>query len=122
MAEEKAAWLTQTPLVPTGGPLAEVLAFYTQHLGFVVEWQGGPMAGVRRDQVRFNLIENSTREWLENSSISIGVSNLDAIYTEYRDLPCRISPPAIRPWGRRELHIVLPGVCLQFWQLEAPGK
>jgi catechol 2,3-dioxygenase-like lactoylglutathione lyase family enzyme len=114
----KAAWLTQTPLVPTGGPLAEALAFYTDHLGFTVEWQGSGMAGVRRDDVRFNLVENSNRDWLDNSSISIGVSNLDDLYEEYKEIPARLSPPAMRPWGRRELHIIIPsGVCLQFWEL-----
>ena len=119
MADTKSQWLTQTPLVPTGGSLAESLAFYTQHLGFTVEWQGGTMAGVCRDQVRFNLQENSTQEWIDNSSISIGVSDLAGLYAEYKDIPARISPPAMRPWGRREMHIILPsGVCLQFWQLE----
>ena len=35
-----------TPLVPTGGSLAEALRFYVEQLGFALVWQGGGMAGV----------------------------------------------------------------------------
>ncbi len=118
MANAKAAWLTQTPLVPTGGSLDEAVAFYTNQLGFVVEWRGGNMAGICRDQVRFNLVENSTQAWLDNSSISIGVTNLDAIWAEYKDVPVRMTPPEMKFWGRREMHMIVPsGVCLQFYEL-----
>ncbi|HET7448983.1 MAG TPA: VOC family protein [Gaiellaceae bacterium] len=105
-----------TPLVPAGGDLAEALAFYTRHLGFTVEWQGGEMAGVRRGAVALNLVQNANREWAENASASIGVDDLDALYAEYRGIPARVGPLEPKPWGRREFHLVLPsGVCLQFF-------
>jgi len=107
-------------MVPTGGPLPEALAFYTQQLGFSIDWEGGNMAGVSRDQVRFNLVENSSKEWLDNCSISIGVSDLDALYEEYRQTSSRINPPKVQPWGRREFHMIIPsGVCLQFYDQNA---
>ena len=117
MIETRSRWLSQTPLVPTGGTIAESIAFYTQQLGFTVDWEGGNMAGIRRDDVCFNLVESTNKEWIANSSISIGVTDLDAFYQEIKSIKGKISPPTLRPWGRRELHIILPsGVCLQFYQ------
>jgi hypothetical protein len=104
------------PLLPTGAPLAEALAFYTQHLGFSVTWQSPTMAGLRRDGVALNLVENVTREWVDNASVSIGVTDLDALYEEYRRAPARVGPLEVKPWGRREFHLAIAGVCLQFHQ------
>jgi hypothetical protein len=60
-----------TPMIPTGGSLAEALKFYVGELGFTVQWQS------------LNMAVNSTRAWIENSSYSIGVSDLDALYEQY---------------------------------------
>lgn len=106
-----------TPLVPAGADLAQALAFYTQHLGFVVEWHGEDMAGVRRGAVALHLVRNTNRVWAENASASIGVEDLDALFAEYRGLPAQVGPLEVKPWGRREFHLLLPsGVCLQFFQ------
>jgi hypothetical protein len=78
---------------------------------------GGHPARRHRDDIAFNLIENDNREWIENSSFSIGVSDLDALYEEYRDLPTNVGPLEVKFWGRREFHMIVPsGVCLQFYQ------
>jgi len=112
-----AVLLTVTPLVPAGPDLADGLAFYTDQLGFAVTWRAGGMAGVRRGEVELNLVENSETAWAENASFSIGVSDLDALYNEYRTIPARVGPVEVKSWGRREFHVVLPsGVCLQFYQ------
>ena len=114
------ALLTVTPLVPAGPGLAEALAFYAEHLGFTVTWQAGSMAGVRRGDVEFNLVENGERAWAENASFSIGVRDLDSLYQEYRTVPARVGPLEMKSWGRREFHMVLPsGVCLQFYERSA---
>ncbi len=106
-----------TPLVCAGPSLAEALKFYTTHLGFAVTWQGGGMAGVRRGEVALNLVESDDRHWAENCSMSIGVTDLDALYAEYSGIPARVGPLEIKHWGRREFHIVDPvGVCFQFYQ------
>jgi hypothetical protein len=115
-----AVFLAVTPLVPAGPRLADALAFYTGQLGFTVTWQGGAMAGVRRGNVELNLVENSNRVWAENASVSIGVDNLDALYEEYRSIPAQVGPLELKPWGRREFHMIIPSaVCLQFYQREA---
>jgi hypothetical protein len=110
------SFLSVTPMIPTGGTLAEALKFYTGQMGFSVSWQAGSGAGIVRDSVAFNLVENNNREWIENSSYSIGVSDLDALYAEYRGIAARVGPLEVKAWGRREFHMIVPsGVCLQFY-------
>ena len=105
---------------PAGLVLADALRFYTEQLGFSITWQSGDMAGVRRGGVEFNLVKNSDPVWAENSSASIGVDDLDALYGEYRTVKARVGPLERKSWGRREFHMVVPsGVCLQFYQVDA---
>lgn len=105
-----------SPMLPTGASIAEALAFYRDQLGFSIVWQDKNGAGIARDAVSFNLVVNNNREWIENSSYSIGVSDLDALYEEYRGVKARIGPLEVKPWGRREFHMIVPsGVCLQFY-------
>jgi hypothetical protein len=111
-------FLSVTPMIATGGTLAEALKFYTEQMGFSVSWLGDTGAGIVRDNVAFNLVVNNNREWIENSSYSIGVSDLDGLYEEYRKLPARVGPLEVKSWGRREFHMIVPsGVCLQFYGL-----
>lgn len=106
-----------TPLIPTGGSLEEAVAFYIDHMGFSLVWQDGSMAGIVRGDVAFNLVENDNREWADNASFSIGVSDLEALYEEYRHIPAKVGPLETKAWGRREFHMIVPsGVCLQFFQ------
>jgi len=110
--------LSITPMIPTGGTLEEAIKFYTEQMGFSVSWQAGSGAGIVRGSVAFNLVENSNRVWADNASFSIGVSDLDALYEEYRGIAARIGPLEIKAWGRREFHMIVPsGVCLQFYSV-----
>jgi catechol 2,3-dioxygenase-like lactoylglutathione lyase family enzyme len=109
-----------TPLIPSGGSLADALAFYTDHMGFLVVWRSEGMAGIQRDGVSFNLVVNDDRAWAENASFSIGVTDLEALYQEYRGMPARIGPLELKSWGRREFHMIVPsGVCLQFYEQDS---
>lgn len=116
----KASFRSITPLIPTGTSLAEALAFYTEHMGFSIVWQGEGMAGIERDGVAFNLVENDNRAWADNASFSLAVSDLEALYEEYRGIPgmpANVGPLEMKLWGRREFHMIVPsGVCLQFYQ------
>jgi hypothetical protein len=117
MPSDRANFVSVTPMIATGGSLEDALRFYCDQMGFTVEWHGDGGAGIRRGTVAFNLVVNNNREWIENSSYSIGVSDLDALYEEYRALPCKIGPLEVKAWGRREFHMIVPsGVCLQFYQ------
>jgi uncharacterized glyoxalase superfamily protein PhnB len=115
MSTKSAIFLSVTPMIPTGGSLADALKFYKEELGFSVLWQSDTGAGISRDSVSFNLVENNNREWIENSSYSIGVSDLDALYQEFRGSTARVGPLEAKSWGRREFHMIVPsGVCFQF--------
>jgi len=115
----KATFSTVVPLIPSGSSLAAAIAFYRDHLGFEVVWQGEGMAGIRRDGIAFNLVQNDNRDWVDNSSFSIGVSDLEALYEEYRQIPANVGPLEMKAWGRREFHMIVPsGVCLQFYEHE----
>lgn len=104
-------------MIPTGGSLADSLKFYKEQMGFSVQWQTDTMAGIRRDAIAFNLVVNDNREWIDNSSYSLGVSNLDALYAEYSGISAKIGPLEVKFWGRREFHMIVPsGVCLQFYE------
>src|SRR6476620_8462329 len=117
MSSEHAAMLSITPMIPTGGSLAEALQFYQEQMGFKVLWEAGSMAGISRDGIAFLLVENSNREWADNASFSIGVSDVDALYEEYRDISARVGPLEMKSWARREFHMVVPsGVCYQFYR------
>lgn len=118
--QDKALFQSATPLVPAGKNLAAELDFYVKELGFSLVWQNGAMAGVKRDTVAFNLIANDTQLWVENASFSIGVSNLETLYEEYRHVSGLMGKLEMKAWGRREFHLIAPsGVCFQFYQLEA---
>jgi hypothetical protein len=113
----KASFRSITPMIPAGADLADALAFFSAEMGFTVVWQDAGMAGIERDGIAFNLVVNENRAWADNASFSIGVSDLDALYREYRDLPAKVGPLEQKPWGRREFHVIIPsGVCLQFYQ------
>lgn len=113
----RAEFTSVTALVPSGGSLPDAIKFFVDNMGFELMWEGGGMVGVRRGLVSFNLIENNNREWLDNSSYSIGVSDLDALYEEYQGIDTKMTPPEVKFWGRREFHMIVPsGVCLQFYQ------
>jgi catechol 2,3-dioxygenase-like lactoylglutathione lyase family enzyme len=113
----KASLRTVTPLIPAGSSLATALDFYTEKMGFSIVWQDGGMAGIARNNIAFNLVENDNRVWADNASFSIGVSNLEALYDEYRNIPAQVGALETKAWGRREFHLIAPsGVCFQFYQ------
>ena len=110
-------FVSVTPMIPAGRDLDAAIAFYTERMGFTLEWRSDTMAGIRRGDVDFNMVVNDNGVWAENSSYSIGVRDLDALYAEYRDLPARVGPLEVKAWGRREFHLIVPsGVCLQFYE------
>ena len=115
----RSSFISVTPMIPTGVALTEALKFYTEQMGFSISWQTDTGAGIVRDGVSFNLVVNNNREWSENSSYSICVSDLEGLYEEYRRLPVRVGPLEVKAWGRREFHMIVPsGVCLQFYQVK----
>jgi hypothetical protein len=97
-------WIT--PMIPTTGSMVDALKFFKDEMGFSVLWEGRGMAGIGRDSISFNLVENDNRNWANNASFSIGVSNLDALFEEYRDISAQVGPLEMKSWGRREFHVI----------------
>ncbi|MBV9646074.1 MAG: hypothetical protein JO043_01250 [Candidatus Eremiobacteraeota bacterium] len=113
----EAVFRSVTPMIPSIVPIDEAIAFYTEHMGFRVLWRGNCGAGIVRDGVALNLVENTNLEWANNTSLSIGVSSLDDLYEEFRTIPAKIGPLEVKAWGRREFHLIAPsGVCFQFYE------
>lgn len=106
-------------MMPAGPRLRDALTFFEEKMGFTITYEGTGAAGIQRDAVAFNLVENDNREWADNTSFSISVDELDALYEEFKNIGVRITPPEIKAWGRREFHLIVPsGVCLQFYEAE----
>lgn len=120
MPAEPPTFRSVTPMIPAGADLGEAVRYYTGQLGFSVVWQDGDMAGIRRGDVSFHLVRNTSREWADQSSYSIGVSGLDVLYAEFRDRNVPTGALETKFWGRREFHMIVPsGVCLQFFEQTA---
>jgi hypothetical protein len=50
------------------------------------------------------------------------VAGLEALYPEYRQVPAKVGPLELKPWGRREFYLIAPSrVCFQFSEKE-PAK
>jgi hypothetical protein len=60
------------------------------------------MAGVRHGNVAFNLVQNSDREWAENTSAGIGVVDLEAVCAEYRGVAAKVWSSRNEGWGVRQ--------------------
>ena len=116
----RSAFHSIAPLVPAGPSLLEALAFYTEQMGFTIVWQSDTMAGIARNNIVLNLVENDNRAWGDNASFSIGVSDLEALYEEYGQIVAQVGPLETKAWGRREFHLITPaGVAFQFYQQQA---
>lgn len=103
-------------MIPAGPHLRDALTFFEEQMGFSITYETDGGAGIQRDAVAFNLVQNDNREWANNASFSIGVDDLDALYDEYKNISVKITPLELKPWGRREFHMIVPsGVCLQFY-------
>ena len=106
-------------MIPAGASIEEALKFYTEQMAFSVVWKAEGMAGIERDGVGFNLVQNTNQEWADNASFSIGVRGLKSLYEEYRDIRARVGPLEMKSWGRREFHLIAPpGIAFQFYESE----
>ena len=90
------------------------VAYYIAQLGFEVQWQGDPMASVRRDRTSVMLCEGdqgNAGTWLW-----IAVNDVDALYAEFKARGARLRhEPANYPWGSRECQVTdLDGHVLRF--------
>ena len=120
---KSAEFKSVTPLTPAGPDIAAALEFYTKEMGFELLWQHGNMAAVQRGSVVFNLMQNENKEWADNTSFSVGVDDLEALYEEYKGISAQVGKLEMKFWGRREFHMIVDsGVCLQFYQVSSQSE
>jgi hypothetical protein len=101
--------------VPGGRDYERSKAFY-EALGFSITFDAGEVAGLRHGTNEFLLQNYYNEEWAGNFMMQLTVEDLDAwwAHIESLDLPGRFSvpeprPPALMPWGLREINLIGPG-------------
>jgi catechol 2,3-dioxygenase-like lactoylglutathione lyase family enzyme len=117
------------PAVEFGGvtPILRVvsldasLAYYTDTLGFSVQWRSAGVASVRRG--RASLMLSQGDQGHPGTWVWLGVSDADALHEELRMRGAVIRhPPTNYPWGSRELHVSDPdGHVLRLGSDTRPG-
>lgn len=95
----------------------ETLRFYVHELGFTERGKTTDYLMVSRDGAEIHFWLCAERHIAENTSCYIRVANADALYDEFKTKNIKIQPPAIRPWGMKELYVIDPsGNLLKFGQ------
>jgi catechol 2,3-dioxygenase-like lactoylglutathione lyase family enzyme len=90
------------------------VAYYTAQLGFVLEWNSGGMASVKRDRTAVMLCEGDQGH--SGTWLWISTSDVDALYAELESRGAQLRhAPTNYPWGSRECQILDPdGHVLRF--------
>ena len=79
-------------------------AYYTEKLGFSVQWRDGNFGCVSRGDAAIMLSEGT--QGCANTWTWLGVSDADALHEELVSRGAHIrTPPTNYPWGSREMHV-----------------
>lgn len=118
-----------TPLIQSTVPVLASLgidatiAFYTERLGFVEYLRMDDYAIVSRDGAEIHFWLCTERDIAQNTSCYVRVADTDALFREFNAKGLVVEPPAVRPWGMKELYVIDPhGNLLKFGQLAQPGS
>jgi catechol 2,3-dioxygenase-like lactoylglutathione lyase family enzyme len=97
------------------------VAYYTEQLGFTLEWAVGNFGSVGRDHTSLMLCEGSQGH--PGTWLWVGVRDADAVHDEFVRRGARIRhPPTNYPWHSREVHVFdLDGHVLRFGSESAPN-
>lgn len=96
--------------------------YYTNHLGFALDFRVGQFGSVSRGEAAIMLCEGSQGH--AGTWLYISVSDSDQLFEELNERGARIrNPPTNYPWGSRELHVFdLDGHVLRFGSEALPGE
>lgn len=102
--------------------LAVSLAYYTNTLGFKVDWDYGGFASVSRDRCSLFLCEGGQGH--AGTWIWVAVDDSDLLFEEWKASGAHIrQPPTNFPWGSRELQLQDPdGHVLRFGSDNKAGE
>src|SRR4051812_45131505 len=83
------------------------LAYYTDVLGFTLDWRDRIFAQVARGQSALMISQGNQGH--AGTWVYVGVSDADALLTEIQPRGAIVRhPPTNYPWGARELHVSDP--------------
>ncbi|MGH6626349.1 MAG: bleomycin resistance protein [Burkholderiaceae bacterium] len=88
--------------------LSETVAFYTQRLGFAMQLEVEDYAIMGRDGAQIHFWRCEERHIAENTSCYVRVADTQALYEEFKGKGLEVQPPAVRPWGMKELYVIDP--------------
>ncbi|WP_420472669.1 bleomycin resistance protein [Noviherbaspirillum sp. ST9] len=95
--------------------IAESADFYTARLGFKKLSQYDDYAIVARDGAEIHFWLCRDRSIAENTSCYLRVTDTEALFKEFAENGVQSDPPAVRPWGMKELYVIDPhGNLLKF--------
>ena len=110
-------------MAPTLGPATPILrvtdldtsvAYYTDRLGFTLQWRMGDAASVRRDATSLMLVAGDQGQ--PGTWLWISTNDADQLYAEFAARGALLRhPPTNYPWGSRECQVSDPdGHVLRF--------
>ena len=113
MTGEMARMAYATPILRVSDLPASV-RYYTEVLGFKVDWQTGGFGSVSRDRCSLMLCEGGQGHG--GTWVWTGVGDVQRLYEEWRASGAKIlQGPTNYPWGSREMHVTDPdGHVLRF--------
>jgi catechol 2,3-dioxygenase-like lactoylglutathione lyase family enzyme len=122
--DDSPKFLSAVPVLPALD-IAETIAFYKEHLGFVPDFQSEDYAGLSRGSVQIHVWLCNDRQIAENSSCRINVRGIEHLYQEYQAQNV-IHPngsSTTKPWGLKEFTVLdSNGNCITFAETPAPGN
>ena len=94
--------------------LDETTAFYQQHLGFKPRLRTCDYLIVARDGCEIHFWHCDERHIAENTSCYLR-GDTTGLHDDFTSRGLKLAPPAVRPWGMRELYVIDPhGNLLKF--------
>ena len=94
--------------------LAQSLQFYGERLGFACVLQAPDYLIMERDGCELHFWHTEERHIAENTSCYVR-GDTRALHADFARRGLALAPPAVRPWGMRELYVIDPhGNLLKF--------
>jgi catechol 2,3-dioxygenase-like lactoylglutathione lyase family enzyme len=109
--------ITSTVPVLASLDIGQTLDFYTRHLGFTAIAQHAGYLMVQRDGAEIHFWLCAEKHIAENTSCYVRVADTEALFAEFSTTGLKLTPPAVRAWGLKELYVIDPhGNLLKFGQ------
>lgn len=88
--------------------LHESARFYAERLGFTQALLVEDYLIVQRDGAEIHFWPCDDHRIAENTSCYLRVPDTQALFEEFTARGLELAPPAVRPWGMKELYVIDP--------------